>query len=349
MFSFDQLRLPVVAAPMAGGPTTPELVVDAARTGGWGMLAGGNKDVEGLAADVRAVREAGVSVGVNLFIPGPQSTDAEALRSLREKMHPVAERFDVELGDEAWNDDHYPAKIEWLVAHPVEVVTFTFGLPPVEEVAALRATGATLGATVASVVDAQLAAERGMDFLVVQGPGAGGHRGTFDLRAEPDDAPLPDLVAAVQDAVDLPLLAAGGIATPQDVRDALDGGAVAVQAGTAYLRSSSAGSSATHRAALASDDFTETQVTRAFSGRYARGLANEFMAMFDDGAGTVTAYPEVNGLLGPLRRAAAAAGDPQWTHLWAGTGWKRSAEAMPEGLIEGDAGAITRWLAGRES
>lgn len=344
MFSIESLDLPVVAAPMAGGPSTPQLVVDASRAGGWGVLAAGNKGVDAMASDVRAVQDAGVAAGVNLFIPGPQSTDAEALASLREKMKPVAEKFDVELPEPEWDDDAYADKMAWLVAHPIEVVTFTFGLPSQGEADALHGVGTALAATVTNADDARAAVERGMDFLVVQGPDAGGHQSTFDLTAEPTAASLDELVGAVRTEVAVPLLAAGGIATPDDVATALSLGAVAVQAGTAFLRSSSAGSSATHRAALASDDFTETALTRAYSGRYARGLANEFAAAFSDVS--PAAYPEVNRLLGPVRKAAAAAGDAQWTHLWAGTGWRRTAEAMPEGLIESDAGAITRWLAG---
>lgn len=349
MFSFESLDLPVVAAPMAGGPTTTGLVVDASNAGGWGVLAGGNKDVDHMAREVREVEDAGVSAGVNLFIPGPQSTDAEALAGLREKLGPIAAKFDVELGEPSWDDDDYAAKLDWLVAHPVDVVTFTFGLPSAADVSALHAVGTSLGAMVTSTEDAREAVERGMDFLIVQGPDAGGHQSTFDLYAEPSDVALPELFESVRLSVDVPLIAAGGIATPQDAQAALDAGAVAVQAGTAYLRSSSAGSSRTHRMALESSDFTETGLTRAFSGRYARGLANEFMAMFD-GITNVTpaAYPEVNRLIAPLRRAAAERGDPQWTHLWAGNGWRRTATAMAGRLIEADAGRITRWLAGRE-
>lgn len=349
MFSFESLELPVIAAPMAGGPSTSRLVIDSSRAGGWGMLAGGNKNVDALADEVRDVQDAGVAAGVNLFIAGPQSTDAAALASLRAKMQPVAERFDVELGEPTWDDDDYAAKVAWLVAHPVDVVTFTFGLPSDADVTALHAAGSSLGATVTCLDDARTAVARGMDFLVVQGPDAGGHRSTFDLHTDPDEAPLPDLLEQIRAAVDVPLLAAGGIATPDDTVAALGMGAVAVQAGTAFLRSSSAGSSATHRAALASDDFTDTGLTRAFSGRFARGLVNEFMSMFDGVENVApSAYPEVNRMLAPLRRAAAEAGDPQWTHLWAGAGWRRTASAMPGRMIDGDAGRITRWLAGRE-
>lgn len=162
MFSFESLELPVVAAPMAGGPTTTELVIDASKAGGWGVLAGGNKDVDTMAREVRDVQDAGVAAGVNLFIPGPQSTDAEALAGLREKLGPIAKKFDVELGEPSWDDDDYGAKLDWLVNHPVDVVTFTFGLPSAEDVTALRGVGTSLGAMVTSPEDARAAVERGM-------------------------------------------------------------------------------------------------------------------------------------------------------------------------------------------
>ncbi|HET7782865.1 MAG TPA: nitronate monooxygenase, partial [Arthrobacter sp.] len=122
----------------------------------------------------------------------------------------------------------------------------------------------------------------------------------------------------------VPLIAAGGIATGDDTRAALARGAVAVQAGTAFLRADEAGTKATHRTALASGRFTTTSVTRSFSGRNARGLYNEFMRRHDGEA--PYGYPEIHHLTAPLRAAAAAAGDPDSMSLWAGTGFRHTVE-----------------------
>lgn len=191
--------------------------------------------------------------------------------------------------------------------------------------------------------DAAAAQQSGMNFLIIQGPEAGGHQSTFDLHAEPGTGSLRELLRAVTRVVSLPLIAAGGIGTPEDVRAVLADGAFAAQIGTAFLCSSSSGTNTTHKTALTSSDFTETALTRAFSGRYARSLVNDFMREVPDAP---AAYPEINRLMGPLRKAAASAGDAQWTNLWAGSSWQRTFEVMPEGLATSDAGAIARWLVG---
>lgn len=345
-FDVGALQLPIIAAPMAGGPSTPQLVSAVARAGGWAVLAGANKTVEAMADEVETVRAANVPVGVNLFVPDENKSDDEttaALQDFADRLTPIAERVGAEPGAPAWDDDFYPDKVEWLLANPIEVVTFMLGSPEAALVERFHACGTQVGVMISHVRDALIAAEAGADFLIVQGPDAGGHQALSHVDDEPNTLALPELFDAVRAVTSLPLVAAGGLATPDDVRALLERGAVACQVGTAFLRSSSAGSNATHRAALVDDAFFETGLTRAYSGRFARGLANEWMDLFADAP---AAYPNSNRLTMPLRKAAAAQGNSQLTHLWAGTGWRRSAEAAPEGLLDGEAGDIARWLAG---
>ena len=165
-----------------------------------------------------------------------------------------------------------------------EVVSFTFGLPEPDEVARMRGAGIYTVATVTTLAEAELAVACGVDALAAQGPSAGGHRGTFDPVADPASQPLAQLLHAVIVATELPVVAAGGLMTATDIADVLAKGAVAAQLGTAFLLADEAGSSPVHRAALKDDQFTETTVTTAFSGRYARGLRNRFI----DGARGVT-------------------------------------------------------------
>jgi NAD(P)H-dependent flavin oxidoreductase YrpB (nitropropane dioxygenase family) len=169
-----------------------------------------------------------------------------------------------------------------------------------------------------------------VEVLAVQGREAGGHYGTLTPRAFPDPGPLTGLVAAVRAAVPLPVVAAGGLATPQDVAGALAAGAEAVAVGTVLLRSHESGASAVHRAALADPARDRTVVTHAFTGRPARALANGFVAAHD--AGAPFGYPALHHLTSGLRRAAAAAGDAERVHLWAGTGY-RQATAEPVAAI----------------
>jgi nitronate monooxygenase len=161
---------------------------------------------------------------------------------------------------------------------------------------------------------------------------AGGHSAVFSPLRPPADLPLPDLVAAVRAATGLPVIAAGGIGTAADVAAALAAGAEAVAVGTALLRSAEAGTSATHRAALA-DTRRGTVLTHAFTGRPARGLRNAFIDTYEPLA--PYGYPALHHLTSPLRRAAAAAGDPERVHLWAGTGYRHAAEAPAAAVLTG--------------
>jgi NAD(P)H-dependent flavin oxidoreductase YrpB (nitropropane dioxygenase family) len=209
------------------------------------------------------------------------------------------------------------------------VVSFTFGVPEPAVVEALRRVGSLTVQTITSPGEADEAVAAGVDVLAVQSAAAGGHRGTLHPERPSDEAELPELVAATCARTDLPVLAAGGVSTPADVRAALEAGAAGVLVGTVLLRSEESGASAVHQAAIA-EQRRETVVTRAFSGRPARGLRNDFIDRFDDIA--PLGYPALHHLTSGLRRAAAAAGDPELVNLWAGTGY-RNATAEPAGLI----------------
>jgi nitronate monooxygenase len=161
----------------------------------------------------------------------------------------------------------------------------------------------------------------------VQGTEAGGHQGTFDPAA-PNTTPLADALAAIR-GVGLAMVAAGGIMTATDAVACLDAGAQAVQIGTALLCTPEAGTSTPYRQALLDQRFDDTVLTRAFSGRWARGLANRLAREHPDAP---AGYPHVHHLTRPLRAAATAAGDPEVMNLWAGTGW-REAEAAPAAQV----------------
>lgn len=328
------LGIPLVAAPMAGGASTPALVTAAARAGAFGFLAGGYKSPAVLGEEMAVLRAAGTGFGVNLFAPHPVAVDPRAFAAYRDRIRPDAERLGVDLGTGApvEDDDHWRDKVDLLLEHPVPVVGFTFGLPDRAAASALRAAGSLLAQTVTSGAEALLAAEAGADLLIVQAAAAGGHSGVFDPAAPPADRPLAELLAEVAAAVPLPLVAAGGIATPDAVAAALHAGAGACAVGTVLLRSDESGAHPVHRAALAraAASDTGTVVTRAFTGRPARALPNAFTAAHSTAA--PLGYPALHHLTGPLRKAAAATADPDRLHLWAGTG-HRHASASPTAAI----------------
>ena len=316
---------PVVAAPMAGGPTTVDMVLAASRAGALGFLAAGYKTPDAIEAEIARVRSAAIPFGVNVFVPNSVPVDPAAYRTYAVAMQREADRFGVTLpGEPVEDDDHFRAKIDLLLSDPVPVVSFTFGMPDSGVIKALRAAGTTVVQTVTSSAEAELAAEAGADMLAAQSSDAGGHYGTFT--PERPGAPLPviDLVDQIKTHVTLPVIAAGGLATADDVARVIHAGAHAAMVGTVLLRSTESGASATHRAALADPARTETVVTRAFTGRPARGLRNTFIDTYE--AHAPLGYPAIHHLTSPLRKAAAAAGQPDFVHLWAGTGYRHAAE-----------------------
>ncbi len=317
-FALADLAVPLVGAPMAGGPGTPALAAAVSNAGGLGFVAAGYLSAQRLADDLRAARAAGTGpVGVNLFVPQPSVAQPAELQRYRDALVPEAVRYGVELGPARWDDDGWAEKLEAVADLRPEAVSFTFALPDRVVLQRLRQLGIYTLMTVTTAAEAEAAVAQGIDALVVQGPEAGGHRGSWDPVERPATQPLGELVAAVRRVVEVPMVAAGGLGTVAAVAAVLDRGADAAQLGTALLLSDEAGTNAVHRAALTAAQFTETAVTRAFSGRYARGLRNEFLRRFDDTA--PAGYPEVHHMAAPLRRAAVAAGDPDWTNLWAGT------------------------------
>lgn len=316
---------PVVAAPMAGGPTTPALVRAAARSGSLGFLAGGYLTAADVDGQLGVVAAEGAPYGVNLFAPHLVPVDPAAYAAYRELLRPEAERLGVDLpATPVEDDDSWQPKVDVLLERPPAVVSFTFGLPGPEAVVALRRAGSLLLQTVTSVDEARRSAAAGLDGLVVQGPAAGGHSGTFDAGRVPPDRPLTDLVREVVAAVGLPVLAAGGVMTAREVAQVLAAGAEGVAVGTALLLADEAGTTEAHRAGLL-DHSRSAKVIRAFTGRPAGGLGNAFVDRYD--ADAPLGYPALHHLTRPIRRAAAAAGDPELVNLWAGAGHRQARPA----------------------
>ena len=305
---------------MAGGPSTPELVIATSRAGALGFLAAGYKTAASMMAEIEAVRAAAVEMfGVNVFVPGVPCSEAEDLVQYLKSVG-----ADPENG--TWDDDDFVGKVTALLADPPPLVSFTFGCPEAAVISALRDAGAFVVVTVTSPAEALVAADAGADALCAQGFEAGAHRGTFvNADVFGQDYGLLSLIGAVGSVTSLPLIAAGGIMTAGQVQAAVAAGAIAAQCGTAFLRCPESGAHPRHKAALADPRYTTTTLTRAFSGRPARGLVNQFIF---DHPGAPAAYPEINNATRPLRAAAAARGDSERMSLWAGQGF-RSATDLP--------------------
>ncbi|WP_034384702.1 nitronate monooxygenase family protein [Deinococcus sp. YIM 77859] len=325
------LRVPVIQAPMAGGPTTPELVAAVSQAGGLGSL--------GAAYLTPAqLREAGEGVrsrtarpfAVNLFVPEPPPpvTEAEVTAAVADLAPLYAE-----LGlppptlPERVQED-FGAQVEAVLELRPAVFSFTFGRLGTAELASLHAAGILVMGTATGVEEARALAADGVDAVVAQGGAAGGHRGGWwhDERAD-----TLALTRAVAQAISLPVIAAGGLMDAADVRAALNAGASLAQCGTAFLRAAEAGTSRPYRAALATAQPGQTTLTRAFSGRTARGLANRVTAEVRH----PLPYPLQNALTRDLRTAAAKAGRAEFLSLWAGEGAHRGQEGSAAQLLAG--------------
>jgi nitronate monooxygenase len=315
MTILDGLDHPVVQAPMAGGGSTPELVAAVSNAGGLGFLAAGYLTADAVRDQITRTRElTDQPFGLNVFVPERSAVDDTAVSAYAAELAGEADRYGVALGDPAGGDDHWDAKLALLSEAHVPVVSFTFGCPAADVIAEVKRHGSEVFVTVTSADEAREAVAAGADGLVVQGQEAGAHRGAFANEGI-DHTGLIPLLRKVSAAVDVPLVATGGLATGADVAAVLVAGASAAQLGTMFLPCPESGANPLHLAALAAGD-TPTAVTRAFTGRPARGLVNRFLS--EHSAAAPPAYPQVHQLTRDLRKA----GDPQAMSLWAGQSYE---------------------------
>lgn len=334
MYELLGIETPLAAAPMAGGVSTVKLAQAVSVGGGFPFLAGGYKTSEAMADEVAALTSLTENFGVNLFVPNARSPlKAESFARYRNSLLDDASALGVSLPDTMTNtDDAWSAKVSALVERPVRIVSLTFGLPPREDLGRLHKAGIRVLATVTSVEEARAADDAGVDGLVVQGSAAGGHSAVFDQSAPPRRTHLHEIVARIGVVTRLPMMAAGGIMSQHDAREAVRAGAGAVAIGTALLLSDEAGTSHTHRSALLDPKYDQTVLTRAFTGRLARALPNDFVRRNDHSA--PIGYPAIHHLTKSLRSAAAAAGDAERLHLWAGTGYRQARQGSASRIVE---------------
>lgn len=333
-FDLSALTQPIVGAPMAGA-STPELVAATNAAGGLGFLAAGYRTAEQMREQIVRTRElTDRPFGINLFSPQHQRTadQADEIAAYAEVLAPFAEQVGAAVGEPEFNDDDFEAKVDILVDDPIELVTFTFGAIPADVIQRLQRSGSTVGFTVTSADEARRAEDLGAQLLIAQGANAGGHRGTWSMTVEPNTLPTVTVIERVRGVTPLPLIGAGGVATGGDVQELLDAGADAVAIGTLLVASHESASPEAYKDALTSGRYTETMLTRAFSGRFARGLANELMQAADPEA--PNAYPDVHYMTAPIRAAGGKSGDASVLALWAGAGYQSATRRPAQQIID---------------
>ena len=316
------LNIPVVLAPMGGGPSTPELVAAVSNAGGLGSLAAAYSTPERIGQDIAKVRELTTRpFAVNLFSPQAQLPFNGSVNVVAEFLRPYHERLGLkapELPQKPIED--FGEQLDAVCKAAPPIVSFTFGLLPHTATERLKAQGTYLIGTATTVDEARQLVQAGADAVIAQGSEAGAHRGTFAVPAEEALIGTVALVPQVADAVRVPVIASGGIMDGRGIVAALALGASAVQMGTAFLACKEAGTSAAYREALAKGREDQTTLTRAFSGRMARGLRNEFIEKWNAAGLAHLPYPWQNAFTQQMRRAATSAKDAGLLSLWAGQG-----------------------------
>jgi nitronate monooxygenase len=338
----DKLNLkhPLVVAPMAGGPSSVELVAESSISGALGSVGAAYSSptaIEEFAAKVRQRTER--PFAINLFIPHPVP---EVSASQIEAAINGTARYRAELGLptpflQAPYEENFDGQFEAVLRIRPSAFTFVFGSLPRDHTKAARKRNILLIGTATTPKEAEALEESDVDAIVLQGIEAGGHRGIFDPAGRDEEIKTFDLLSACLGKRHVPLIAAGGIMTAEDVKRALSAGAAAVQMGTAFLVCAQAGTSAPYKAKLLTAIDRKTRTTRVFSGRLARGIENRFMTEMESQPDAVMPFPAQNTFTRDLRSASAATGSGDFLSLWAGTGrgelWQGSAGKLIDNLF----------------
>ena len=318
------IPIPIVQAPMAG-VATPELAAAVSNAGALGSIGVGASDAAGARAMIRAVRaRTDRAFNVNLFVHATPRADASRERQWLAALQPLFEEYGAEPPRAlrtiytSFADDG--DMLAMLVEEAPPVVSFHFGVPAANRVAALKAAGCTLLASATSLAEARRIEAAGIDVIVAQGWEAGGHRGVFDPAAPDDQLGTMALTRLLVEHTDLPVIAAGGIMDGAGIRAVLALGAIAAQLGTAFIACPETGADDAYRAALAGDGAHHTTMTSAISGRPARCLANRFTAWAADHRGDAPDYPVAYDAGKALHAAAAAREETGFGAQWAGQG-----------------------------
>ncbi|WP_317201269.1 NAD(P)H-dependent flavin oxidoreductase [Janthinobacterium sp.] len=313
---------PIIQGPMAGGASTPELVAAVSNAGGLGSLALSLLTPEVMQTQIARVRALTTQpFALNLFIQKTPQPSAEVVARAAELLKPVWSSLgwqELPLPTK-WCED-FEAQFDVLVAAAPAVASFTFGILNVAHVERLHAAGIFVIGTVTTVAEGLAWQAVGADAVIASGVESGGHRGTFLGPQEDATLATAELLTQMVAALNIPVISAGGIMRGADIARLLALGASAVQMGTAFLVSDEAGIHPAYKQRLLNAGDHPTRLTRAFSGRYARGLVNRFMDIMEPLESQVPAYPVQNALTGVIRAAGAKAGDTEFMSLWAGTG-----------------------------
>ncbi|HMD50927.1 MAG TPA: nitronate monooxygenase [Bryobacteraceae bacterium] len=325
---------PIVQGPFGGGPSTPELVAAVSNAGGLGSLGAAYQTPDQITETIRRIRAlTDRPFQVNLFAGGWQTDvpfDPSPILELLSEIH-------AQIGLPAPEPpqalpDPFPAQLEAVLDARPPIFSFTFGIPDRDAMSRLKSRGIVVMGTATTLDEARLLADAGVDVIVAQGAEAAAHRGTFSGPFDHAMVPTLTLASRIHAALRTPIIATGGLMDGPDINSALEAGASAAALGTAFLASPESGAHAAYKRAIVEADRNSTVVSRAFSGRPARGLRNDFIARLEGKENAILPYPLQNAATRAMRAAAGQQGLPGYLSLWAGTGVAR-AGSTPAGEL----------------
>jgi nitronate monooxygenase len=330
------IKHPIIQAPMSGGSTTPELVAAVSNAGGLGSLGAAYLAPDQIAADIRAVQAlTDKPFNVNLFAGGYTPELAVDTGPMLEVLAEIHESLGLPAPTlPAWPPNSFDQQLEVILQARPAIFSFTFGIPSADAMARLKERGIATVGTATTVEEGRMLEDCGVTAIAAQGSEAGGHRGTFAGPFETSMIPTLGLVRTLSAAVSTPIFASGGLMDGRDVAVSLARGAVAAQLGTAFLTCPEAGTPRSYRDAMLAARTDTTVVTRAFSGRPARGLFNTFIARLAGREEIILPFPMQNALTRPMRNAAARQSAAGFLSLFAGQGVTRARAIAAAELVD---------------
>lgn len=329
------IKYPIFQAPMAGGMTTPQLISGVSNCGGLGNMGAGYMSSDEIRNDIKRIRNlTDKPFGVNLFVPDSEaSADAEEISSMEDVLAGYSSELGMKEKPSLPEKDYaalYRKQLDVLMEEQVPVCSFTFGIPESAIISELKKQGTIIIGTATNVKEAVEWEEAGADVIIAQGVEAGGHRGTFGSEESGLIGSMA-LIPQVADAVSCPVAAAGGIMDSRGIAAAMMLGAAGAQLGTAFLTCRESGAHSLYKHALLNAREDQTAVTKAFSGKLARGIRNRFMEEMK-GLQTLP-YPLQNDMTAPIRKQAAKLEQPEFMSLWAGQGVTLAEEVTVKELM----------------
>jgi nitronate monooxygenase len=319
-----QVDYPIIQAPMAGGITTSELVGAVSNAGGLGMIGAGYMKPEQIRELIRKVKQLTTKTfGINLFVPNEFDANEEKIHQAQALLRPFCQSLSIQETEPniptiKQSFKNFQEQLDVIIEEQVPVLSFTFGIPSEEAIKKLKEQGILLIGTATTVEEAILNEKCGMDLVTVQGSEAGGHRGTFNGNEDGSLVGLISLIPQVVDQVKIPVIAAGGIMDGRGLSASFCLGAEAVQMGTAFLTCHESGTNPTYKDALLKATEEQTVLTRAFSGKWARGIKNEFINRMKESEKQLPSFPIQNSLTRQMRSAASIQNNPEFMSLWSG-------------------------------